>query len=47
MKDAVNLESFLIFPVDSIADDWLAKINIGSSPDDPAETAPENGESGL
>jgi hypothetical protein len=47
MKDAVNLESFLIFPVDSIADDWLAKINIGNSPDDPAETAPENGESGL
>ena len=43
MKGALHTESFLIFAVDSIADEWLPKINAGSSDESP-ENTPEKGD---
>ena len=41
MDGAVRTESFLVFAVDSLADEWLAKIGCAGS-DDPPESTPGN-----
>ena len=45
MAGAVRTESFLIFAVDSIADEWLPKI-LGAEADVSPENTPGNGASG-
>ena len=45
MAGAVRTESFLVFAVDSIADDWLPKIG-GTGADVSPENTPEDGASG-